>query len=71
LNKQLRKQLGLGSASDGAGDTWSAVAGAAGAAGPISQLQKLQRRLSQYATQKSAYSETHAGTMLVLRVDSR
>lgn len=69
LSKQLRKQLGLGSVS--AGDAWSAVAGAAGAAEPISQLQRLQRRLSQYTTQKQAYSDAHAGTMLVLYVDSR
>lgn len=68
LSKQLRKQLGLGSVS--AGDAWSAVAGAAGATEPISQLQRLQRRLSQYTTQKQAYSDAHAGTMLVLYVDS-
>jgi hypothetical protein len=67
----LRKQLGLGSASDGAADTWNAIAGAAGASGPISHLQKLQRRLSQYTTQKTAYSEAHGGMMLVLYVDSR
>jgi hypothetical protein len=71
VDKRLRRQLGLGSVSDGAGDTWSAVAGAAGAAGPTSHLQKLQRRLSQYTAQKMAYSEAHGGIMLVLYVDSR